>query len=134
VLGAALAKSGDAEIRLFASDLDIPIPHTRATPVMEIVKRATERSGVVGHGTDTARALSKGYSGHDRVIIVSDMQTATDVRRPNETTPIYSFNIGGYRSTHLPLGDGVYEFGGLNDRVFQMLSLIEQGKNADWPF
>jgi len=134
VLGAALAKTGDVEIRNYASTLDEPIPHTKATPVLEIVKRATARNGRVGHGTDTAYAVSAGYNGHDRIIIVSDVQTATDVRRPNETTPVYTFNIGGYRATHLPTGKGVYEFGGLSDPVFKMLSLIERGEDADWPF
>jgi hypothetical protein len=134
VMGAALAKSNDVEIRLFASGLDEPISHTKATPVMTIIERAISRNGRVGHGTDIALAIRKGFNGHDRIIVVSDVQTATDVKRPNDTTPIYTFNIGGYRAAMLPSGNGVYEFGGLSDSVFKMFSLIESGQNADWPF
>jgi hypothetical protein len=135
VLGAALAKSGDgADIHNYADHIDIPIEHTRATPVLEIVDRSFKRNGVVGYGTNTAQAVKAGFKNHARIIIVSDGQTATSIRRPNMTTPIYTFNLAGYAKAHLPTGDGVYEFGGLSDAVFKMFALIESGKDSDWPF
>lgn len=91
------------------------------------------RNGEVGHGTAAGHAVQTRYDGHDRVIVVSDMQTADQM--PALKVPMYTFNIGGYAPAYAPEGkNGVYTFGGLSDSAFQMLPLLEAGKSADWPF
>jgi hypothetical protein len=50
-------------------------------------------------------------------------------------TPLYGFNLGGYRHTAFdPGAPNRMELGGLTDATFRMIPLIEAGRNADWPF
>lgn len=135
VFGGALAKSAEhVDIHLFADRADKAITTTRATPILSIIDEMVKRNGVVGYGTNTHIALNQTFAGHDRVIIVSDMQTSGHVK----TLPgvrYYTFQLGGYRVSHTQAGkDGVYVFGGLSDAAFSMLDLIERGEDQDWPF
>jgi hypothetical protein len=95
--------------------------------------------------TEARRAT---YRGHDRVVVVSDMQTFPDSRTPAWSAysgvatdavpphvPVYGFNLGGYAPTVIESGSGNrHEFGGLNDATFTMLSLLESRTSAGWPF
>jgi hypothetical protein len=114
------------------------------------VERFTRRVGEVGHGTRIAEALRATYRRHDRVVIVSDMQTFADTRQLRglgahytsvatdsvpANVPVYGFNLGGYRATVLRAGHGNrHEFGGLNDATFTMLNLLEARTSTGWPF
>jgi hypothetical protein len=107
--------------------------------VLRTVERFVRRVGEVGHGTRIAAALAASYRGHDRVVIVSDMQTFREPAAVSSVVgpqvPVYGFNLGGYGPTVLDAGGhNRHEFGGLSDATFGMLSLIEQGQSADWPF
>jgi len=125
------------------------------------VLRAIEQfKPLVGGGTETFAALNEHYKGHDRVVILTDEQAfpqraspigspAAPKRRffgllageqpilptPAEEidAPIYTLNLAGYRVGHLPSGDQRrHTFGGLTDRAFSAIALIERGRDADW--
>lgn len=102
--------------------------------IVEIV-----RSGRVGHGTETWEAVSRWYNNHDRIFIVTDMQSFGDYRKPAILdaikVPIYAFNLGGYRAVPFTVGENNrYEFGGLTDTTFRQIALLEQFKDATWPW
>lgn len=108
--------------------------------------RETERFiacvGKVGHGTDihgaVARTFRKGY--HDRVFIITDMQTIGGGYRNVESlvpanVPVYAFNLGGYRQSMMRTGVGNrHEFGGLSDSTFKNVPLLEKGIDTGWPW
>ena len=105
------------------------------------VDRVLKRIGEVGHGTDIIGSLRRTYRGHDRVFIISDMQTigghhgqgVSDVVPAH--VPIYGFNLNGYKQAAYATGKANrHEFGGLTDATFRMVPLLEAGRNADWPF
>nr|WP_042195333.1 TROVE domain-containing protein [Kibdelosporangium sp. MJ126-NF4]CEL21944.1 putative ribonucleoprotein-related protein [Kibdelosporangium sp. MJ126-NF4]CTQ92724.1 putative ribonucleoprotein-related protein [Kibdelosporangium sp. MJ126-NF4] len=137
VFGVALgAKGEDVDVVGFASGT---FRHTfpLGGSVIREVDRFLKRIGEVGHGTDIAGALRSSYRGHDRVFIISDMQTISgDVSGAVPANiPIYGFNLGGYQPAAYATGsDNRHEFGGLTDATFRMVPLLEAGKNADWPF
>ena len=93
---------------------------------------------LVGGGTNTWPALRSTFDKHDRVIILTDEQAFADARSgavPAEgiDVPIYSFNLAGYRVGHLPSGGHQrYTFGGLSDRAFAAIALLERGRDVDW--
>ena len=52
-----------------------------------------------------------------------------------ETTPLYTFNVAGYKAGHAPSGKkNRYTFGGLSDAAFTAIELLEKGQDEAWPF
>lgn len=118
------------------------------------LKRFVNRIGEAGGGTDIAGAVRAAYSGHDRVIILSDMQTIDSggVRGHHfggysahsgrveslvpSDKPIYGFNLAGYKAGAIPSGSGNrHEFGGgLTDQTFQLIPMLEAGESTGWPW
>lgn len=104
-----------------------------------------EKFGSLG-GTDTASAVANNLNGHDRVIIVTDEQYNGAYKdaymfRPDPLSkvpadiPIYTWNLGGYAVAHAPSGrDNRHTFGGLTDKAFQMIPLLEAGQSQTWPW
>lgn len=119
--------------------------------VLKELERFCGRFGEAGGGTDIAGAARAAYDGHDRVIILSDMQTmagggrsfggwsryTTDIDKviPADK-PIYGFNLQGYSKAAMPSGSGNrHEIGGgLTDATFRMIPLLEAGRNGEWPW
>lgn len=93
-------------------------------------------------GTATASAVKQFFRGHDRVVIVTDEQYGSfgyhsggdpsDVVPAN--VPLYTWNLEGYKAGGKSGSANRHTFGGLTDAAFKMITLIEQGKNADWPW
>lgn len=142
VFGVALAARGErVDLHGFADGV---FRHevARGASVIREVDRFVARVGEVGHGTRIAESIKATLRGHDRVFVISDMQTfAPGPYTGNVTevvprgTPLYGFNIGGYGVTAFDAGEpNRIEFGGLTDATFRMIPLIEAGRNADWPF
>ena len=142
VFGVALAARGEqVDLHGFADGV---FRHKvrKGSSVIREVDRFVNRVGEVGHGTRIAESVKTTLRGHDRVFVVSDMQTfasgphtgnVTDVVPRN--TPLYGFNLGGYRRSAFDVGTANrIEFGGLTDATFRMIPLIEAGRNAGWPF
>ncbi|NEB79595.1 TROVE domain-containing protein [Streptomyces sp. SID14478] len=134
VFGAALA--------LRAERADLVQFGTGSTDVMyrkgESVLKVLERFGDLG-GTNTAEAVRRHFRGHDRVLIVTDEQAAYSrygdaARAVPAQVPVYTWNLAGYRAAHAPSGPHRHTFGGLSDAAFRMVSLLEAGRDADWPW
>lgn len=93
----------------------------------------------LGGGTDTPGAvrqhLRPGF--HNRLVILTDEQASRgDVNAEvPSTVPLYTWNLAGYERGHAPAGSrNRHTFGGLTDQAFRMVTLLEAGTNADWPF
>jgi hypothetical protein len=107
------------------------------------VNRFVSRVGEVGHGTDMWGALRRTYDKHDRVFLITDMQTVTDRYAVGmsgslpvpSSVPIYGFNLGGYNTVAYAAGSpNRHEFGGLNDATLRAIPLLEASRDAGWPF
>ncbi|MFE7049931.1 TROVE domain-containing protein [Streptomyces californicus] len=114
-------------------------PLTRGGSLLGDVRKWKEGGWFLGGGTDTAAALREEYRGHDRVVIVTDEQAAHDGREVTEaipaSTPMYTWNLAGYRTGHAPSGRAHrHTFGGLGDQAFRMIPLLESGRDATWPW
>lgn len=135
VFGAALAvRAEHADLVEFGSTSS-RVDFRRGESVLRIV----DRFGDLG-GTATAQALRKHYRGHDRVVLVTDEQAWDDgAGQVNDavphTVPMYTWNVAGYRAGHAPSGAANrHTFGGLTDAGFELIELIERGRNGNWPF
>jgi hypothetical protein len=114
-------------------------PLTRGESLLTSVKRWKEGGWFLGGGTDTAAALRATFTGHDRVVIVTDEQAGVDPRGVSasvpESVPMYTWNLAGYRAGHAPSGGrNRHAFAGLTDQAFAMVPLLEGGANAVWPW
>ena len=134
VFGVVLAARCGADLYGFADGQfrhDVP----KGASVIREVDRFVKRTGEVGHGTYIAEAIRRTFAAHDRVIIITDMQTMDhDVTRAvPATVPLYGFNLGGYRATAFDAGSAFrHELGGLTDSTFRMVPLLEMGRSEDW--
>ena len=141
VFGVALATANPGNVHLvgFASGEFQHDMKGGATALQE-VERFVSQVGRVGHGTDihgaVRRTFKKGY--HDRVFIISDMQTMGGYdsnHTQNLPVPVYGFNLGGYSQTMMKVGEnGKHEFGGLTDSTFKQVPLLERGESTGWPW
>ncbi|MEE1768357.1 TROVE domain-containing protein [Streptomyces sp. JV185] len=110
------------------------VPFEPGEPVLEVLKRFHSHGG-----THTSKAVRTHYREHDRVVIVTDEQTAPySPGGPAEPVPadipVYTWNLAGYRPGHGPTGPHRHTFGGLTDAAFRMVGLIEAGREASWPW
>ena len=94
-------------------------------------------------GTETADAIDRHYDKHDRVIVITDEQPGYSYwsnRRSDvfenipENVPTFTWNLAGYRTGHSEIKVNRYTFGGLTDKGFQMIPLLETGLNQGWPW
>jgi hypothetical protein len=146
LFGVALAVKGErADLHGFADGV---FRHKvrRGASVLRETAAFCERVGEVGHGTRIGEAVQATYAGHDRVVIVTDMQTfgparawgncgAPVTRAVPANVPVYAFNMQGYKVTGIEAGaPNRYELGGLTDATFRMLPWLEAGTNAGWPW
>ncbi|WP_030170144.1 TROVE domain-containing protein [Spirillospora albida] len=140
LFGVVLATRGnDVDLHGFA---DGTFRHKvgRGASVLREVGRFVGRIGEVGHGTRIAAAVRATYRGHDRVIILSDMQTFVDGRGEvgqavPQHVPMYGFNLAGYKHAAMPAGIGTrHELGGMTDATFRLIPLMEAGHDAVWPW
>jgi hypothetical protein len=145
LIGVALARRGcQVDLRGFA---DGAFRHriSRSGSMLGAIEQFTARIGEVGHGTRIVESLRSCYAGHDRVVLVSDMQTFAPLRMssadPGNVSeavpariPVFGINTSGYAPSALNTAvPGRHEIGGFSDKVFTMLGLVAGG-TADWPF
>ncbi|GGM62028.1 RNA-binding protein [Thermopolyspora flexuosa] len=141
LFGVSLAVRG-AEVDLYGfADGVFAHPIDRDRGVLEQVEEFSRRIGEVGHGTRMVDAVRATYRGHDRVVLLTDMQTMSgrygagvaDVVPPD--VPIYGFNLTGYAPAAMPTGRrNRHELGGFSDATFRLIPLLEAGENATWPW
>ncbi|MEU8829314.1 TROVE domain-containing protein [Streptomyces sp900116325] len=115
------------------------------------VLRLIEQYGQIG-GTDIPTAVKRHWFAHDRIVIVTDEQTrpgwlpsnmwghggmretAIDDLVP-KTTPVYMWNMAGYKAGAMPSGrSNRHAMGGLTDQAFRTIPLLEAGRDATWPW
>lgn len=155
IFGVSLAAKGQqVDLHGFADGVfthDVPAGGS----VLKETERLVARVGEVGCGTNIAGAVNATYSGHDRVFVITDMQTVgryipqdgwfgmlSGVTARQDvfhtipaTTPVYAFNLGGYAATAINTSQpNRIELGGLNDATFRLIPIIEAGRDADWPW
>jgi hypothetical protein len=111
--------------------------------VLRQTKQLVDRVGEAGHGTDIAGAVRATYAGHDRVVILTDMQTVGGIgyygRSVTESVPanvpLYAWNLTGYVASMMPTGSGNrHEFGGFSDSAFSIMQTLEAGRDGRWPW
>jgi hypothetical protein len=106
--------------------------------VLKGVDAVVRSAGSVGHATNGHTAIAKWFdpARHRRVVMFTDdqMHDAGQVRL-DHVPLVYTFNLAGYRPSSLPAGQrGRYTLGGFTDATFTVMDVLEQGRNADWPF
>lgn len=140
LFGTALAARGEqVDLVGFASGV---FRHKikQGASVLREMERFLARIGEVGHGTEMVAALRASFDGHNRVVLVSDMQIFVDhyggsvENAVPKDVPMYGFNLGDYRPTPMESSSTRHELGGLTDSTFRMIPLLEAGQNADWPW
>ena len=138
VFGAALAiRAEDPTLVTFGSDShEIKV---KGKDLLRVAESITDLSS----GTDTHGAIDKHFKDHDRVIVITDEQPGFSYwssRRGDvfdnipENVPTFTWNLAGYRTGHSEIKVNRYTFGGLTDKGFQMIPLLEAGLNQGWPW
>jgi hypothetical protein len=141
IFGVALtiANQGAVDLHGFASG-EFRHDVKRGASALQEVERFVRRIGEVGHGTDIHGAVRRQFKRgeHDRVFIISDMQTIGGYNSDytqNLPVPVYGFNLGGYKPAMMEVGkNGKHEFGGLTDATFKCVPLLERGVDTGWPW
>jgi TROVE domain len=102
------------------------------------VDKVVRSVGSVGHATFGHTAIARWFDPkrHQRaVIFTDDQQHDSGHVRLDHVPLIYTFNLAGYRPSALPSGErGRYTIGGFTDATFTVMKVIEDGRNAAWPF
>ena len=144
-LAAGIRNAGRAEVFGFADGQFRVDGIGQGKSVLKSAEAFSSRIGVVGHGTRIEAAVRATYSGHDRVIIFTDMQTFADgysgyggygigdaASAVPAHIPAYGFNLAGYSQSAMAGKPNRHELGGLTDATFRLIPLIETAQRADW--
>lgn len=139
VFGAALAvkNTEGTDLVTFGTGSSL-VEVTRSESVLPLARRIRGND----MGTETAKAVRKHFRGHDRVIVLTDDQAAYDSRVSRDvyssvpdTVPVFTMDLTGYSRSAAPAGSkNRHLFGGLTDRMFDLIPLLERGGSADWSF
>ena len=153
VFAAALAlKAENADVVAFNHD------SRKVSIVGNDLLRVAESLPSPSGSTQTARAVAKWYDNHDRVIVLTDEQfwswgnVGGDVFLTDEqfwswgnvggdvftavpkNVPAFTWNLAGYEAAHAASGPARFTFGGLTDKGFEMIPLIEKGLDQGFPW
>jgi hypothetical protein len=163
LFGASLAvKAEDATLVEFGGstgwswggyDRSAPGSRRISVPRGSSVLKVVENFGDPISGTDIPRAVKDNFTSEfRRVIIVTDEQSQPGMLPSNmdrnggmtetkvddlipQTVPVYLWNMEGYSASILKTGGtNRHSFGGLSDASFGLIQLLEQGRNAPWPW
>lgn len=139
IFGSALAlRAEDADLVQFGSAWRGPafekVSYRKGDSLLPMMDKFRDMGG-----TDTAAAVKGSFKGHDRVIIITDEQYNGYGGDPLASvpagTPVYTWNLEGYRVGQSQSGSKKrHTFGGLTDKGFQMIPLIEAGQSQNWPW
>jgi hypothetical protein len=152
LIGVALAHRGCQVDLIGFADGTFRHPVTAGGAMLRDIAAFTSRIGEVGHGTRIGESVAATLSGHDRVIVVSDMQTFGPMHgystydvlgRVRHVTvsdvvpahvPLFGINTTGYAATVVNSSrPNRYEVGGFSDKVFTMFAALSAG-DGSWPF
>ncbi|MEU4534393.1 TROVE domain-containing protein [Streptosporangium sp. NPDC023825] len=151
MFGVALAAKGE-QVDLYGwADRAFHHPIKKGASVLRETARFCKRVGEAGHGTLLSASLNQAYKGHDRIVVVSDMQTTDILTRGDYAgysffrqtaqpfnlpahVNLYGFNLAGHKATPLDGKRGMYEMGGLTDQTFANIARIEASQREQWPW
>jgi hypothetical protein len=135
IFGTVLAQRSErADLAQFGTGSQ-PVRFAAGESVLTVIKRF----GNLG-GTNTAEAIRRRYRRgyHTRVVLVTDEQAswragADPLLAVPPDIPVYTWNLAGYRFGHGESGLGKrHTFGGLTDKAFRLIPLLEAGQDARW--
>lgn len=134
--GVALAlRAPDRTVLRLFNDRVTPVAVSRGGSVLRIVE---DLRTSVGGGTDIGGALATYAEGgpYDRVVLVTDERATMPFRDPVPAhVPVYTFNLGGYRTGYLPSGRANrHVIGGLNDAAFSLVATLDARRSGRWPW
>lgn len=130
VMGVAAALGCDADVAVFGTSSK-RVEVRRGGSVINTVERLKGNQGV-GHGTAIGSAINTQYDGHDRILVMTDMQSR-DTTRVRVSSPTYLFDLSGYGKPPV-FGKKSVMFAGWSDHYLNSIPLIESGRNAKWPW
>lgn len=148
VFGSAVAIRNAGRVRMFIfANFAKEVQVRPGDSVLQKAAEIRNRIGEVGHGTETVKSVRDTYSGADRVMIFTDMQSFADGEHsyyqsgatidsvlPDKTWA-YAFDLRGYQHGDLPSGKGRrHQLAGLTDGTFKMIPLLERTGTASWPW
>lgn len=135
LFGAILAKSNNCDVMTFSTNSQ----YKSYNPMDSVM---TIRSGFrfAGGGTNFKSIFQNANKKYDRVIILSDMQGWIGYNTPsaefaqykkkfNANPYVYSWDLAGLGTLQFP-ENNVFALAGFSDKVFQIMSLLEQDKKA----
>lgn len=99
--------------------------------------KALVDSGEVGHGTNTWPSVQRAYRGHDRVVVFTDGQDHPSRVGANvlpTSVAVYVWDLAGYSTTNIQVGGNRHLMGGLSDKSFGLIKMLERGHDARWPW
>lgn len=147
VFGAALAlRATDPTLVWFGgTSAEVKVP--KGTSVLKLIEKFGRSDG-----TDIPSAIKRHYANHDRVIVVTDEQTQPGYFPSNmhyhggmrEThmdalipldVPVFMWNLAGYTASAMASGQNArFTLGGLTDKAFTLIPLLESGAQGVWPW
>lgn len=138
VMAIATAKrASDVDVVLYGQTNKL-MKRLDGASVLTGVDKVVRSVGSVGHATFGHTAIARWYDPkrHQRaVIFTDDQQHDSGHVRLDHVPLIYTFNLAGYRPSALPAGErGRYTLGGFTDATFTAMKVLEDGRNAAWPF
>jgi hypothetical protein len=135
IFGTVLAQRSEQADLVEFGTFSQPVRFAADESALTVLKRFTGLGG-----TNTAEAIRRHYRRgyHTRVILVTDEQAswragADPLLAVPPDIPVYTWNLAGYRLGHGESGLGSrHTFGGLSDKAFRLIPLLEAGRDARW--
>lgn len=135
LFGAILAKVNNSDVMTFSTSAN----YKQYNP-MDSVMTIRDGFKYSGGGTNFRAIFEKANKKYDRVIILSDMQSWVGYESPTRqfaeyknkfgANPfVYSWDLAGYSTLQFP-EQNVFALSGFSDKVFQIMSLLEEDKQA----
>jgi hypothetical protein len=121
-------------------------PTRKGESLLKAIDRWKADGYFLNAGTNTVGALKANYSGHDRVIILTDEQNQRSYRdaytiEPGNVTdqmptnrPLITINLAGYESSHAATDRNRITIGGLTDAMFGLIANTGQARPGAWPW
>lgn len=134
IFGSALAQRAESADLVEFGTSSRQVHIKRGSPLLKVVGQFSSMGG-----TNTYAAVKQWFKDHDRVVIVTDEQSAYSTLGVGEAipsnVPMYTWNLAGYRFGHAPSGgENRHTFAGLTDQAFKQIPLLEAARAQSWPF
>jgi len=80
--------------------------------------------------------VQRWYAGHDRVVILTDEQSAMGDpgSQVPARVPVYTWNLAGYRLGNMAGVANRHTFAGLTDHAFKLIPQLEARADGNWPW